>query len=207
MADAPPKPLHRTVLSLAVASCFAGSLVTSAFANPTNPTVVSGTAGIAGNGNTLTVTNTPGAVINWGAFSIGKNEITQFIQQNAASAVLNRVTGGDPSLILGTLTSNGRVFLINPNGITFGKGSQIDVGGLVASTLGLSNADFAAGRNNFTANANAGSIVNQGTINAGTGGKIYLVAPSVENSGVLAAPAGRRQRQNRLQSRRRHHSR
>src|SRR5271165_3333244 len=126
-------PWRASVLALAVASCFAPP----ALANPTNPTVVSGTAGFGSSGNTLTVTNSPGAVINWGAFSIGQNEVTRFIQQTAASAVLNRVTGGDPSLILGTLSSNGRVFLINPNGITFGQGSQIDVGGLVASTLNL----------------------------------------------------------------------
>ena len=97
-------------------------------------------------GNLLTVTNTPNAIINWGSFSIGANEITKFVQQSASSAVLNRVVGQDPSAILGALQSNGRVFLINPNGIVFGAGSQINVGGLVASTMNLSNEDFLADR-------------------------------------------------------------
>src|SRR5690606_14902950 len=95
----------------------------------------------------------PNAIINWQSFSIGANEITRFIQQSQASAVLNRVTGGggaiDPSVILGALQSNGRVFLINPSGITFGAGAQIDVAGLVASTLDISNADFLANRLRF----------------------------------------------------------
>src|SRR5208283_5202948 len=86
------------LLALAVSSCFAGA----AQANPGGPTVVSGSATFASSGNTLTVTNSPGAVINWAAFSIGKDEITRFIQQSSQSAVLNRVIGQDPSLILGT---------------------------------------------------------------------------------------------------------
>ena len=174
------------LLALAVSSCFAGA----AQANPGSPTVVSGTASFASSGNTLTVTNSPGAVINWAAFSIGKDEITRFIQQSSQSAVLNRVIGQDPSLILGTLTSNGRVYLINPNGIIFGQGSQIDVSGLVASTLNLSNADFAAGKNNFVVTPGAGKLTNQGTISAGNGGQIYLVASNIENDGVIVAPNG-----------------
>jgi filamentous hemagglutinin family protein len=95
------------------------------------------------------VTNSPNSIINWQSFSIGANEITRFTQQSAASAVLNRVTGTagriDPSVILGALQSNGRVFLLNPSGIVFGAGAQVDVAGLVASSLNLSNADFLGG--------------------------------------------------------------
>jgi filamentous hemagglutinin family protein len=159
-------------------------------ANPTGGMVVGGSATFGVSGNTLAVTNSPGAIINWQSFNIAPNEVTRFIQQTATSAVLNRVIGGDPSSILGSLTSNGRVYLINPSGITFGLGSQIDVGGLVASSLNLSNADFLAGKNNFTAVSGAGNIVNQGNLKAANGGQIYLVAPSVENSGVITAPNG-----------------
>src|SRR3954466_12955301 len=99
-------------ITLAVASCF--SVATgSAFANPTDATVVSGSAIMNRQGNLLSVTNSPGAIINWRAFSIGSNEATRFIQQSPASSVLNRVVGADPSVILGALQSNGRVFLIN----------------------------------------------------------------------------------------------
>ena len=139
--------LGRSAAAVAVAACFSGSL---ALANPTNPTVVNGTASFATAGSILNITNSPNAIINWGSFSIGVNELTRFLQQSASSAVLNRVIGQDPSAILGALQSNGKVFLLNPNGIVFGAGSQINVAGLVASTLNLSNEDFLANRMRFT---------------------------------------------------------
>jgi filamentous hemagglutinin family protein len=172
-------------VALAVAACFSGAV----WANPTNPVVVHGTASFQQAGNILNVTNSHNAIIHWGSFSIGVSELTRFIQPSALSAVLNRVTGGDPSAILGALQSNGRVFLLNPNGIVFGAGAQIDVAGLVASTLNLSNADFLAGRMNFTGGAGAGSIVNQGAINA-SGGPVYLVGNAVTNQGLITSPGG-----------------
>jgi len=144
-----PHTRHQFRLKPAYAAVLLSFTVQNAGANPLDPTVVSGQASFAASGNTLTVTNTPGAIINWQGFSIGANEITRFNQQSASSAVLNRVISNNPSSILGTLQSNGRVFLINPNGIVFGAGSVVDVAGLVASTLKLSDADFLAGRNNF----------------------------------------------------------
>lgn len=175
---------NRKLMSVAVASCFVADLV---FANPTAPLVVHGTANIHQAGNLLQVTNSPSAIINWGSFSINANEITRFIQQSASSAVLNRVVGQDPSAILGALQSNGRVFLINPNGILFGAGAQINVAGLVASTLNLSDADFLNGRMRFTEMPGAGGVVNQGAI---TGGSVYLVAPDITNSGIITSPKG-----------------
>ncbi|MFZ2391354.1 MAG: filamentous hemagglutinin N-terminal domain-containing protein, partial [Rhodoferax sp.] len=83
-------------------------------------TVVNGQASFQQLGNVRTITNTPGTVIEWPGFSIAAGEVTRFVQQNSASAVLNRITGQEPSLILGALQSNGRVFLINPNGVLFG---------------------------------------------------------------------------------------
>jgi filamentous hemagglutinin family protein len=160
------------------------------FALPTAPTVAHGSASFNTSGNTLTVTNTPNAIINWGSFSIGQNELTKFIQQSSASAVLNRVIGQDPSKILGQLQSNGRVFLINPNGILFGAGSRIDTAGLIASTLNLSDSDFLAGKLKFTNTGTAGKVENQGTITTPNGGQIFLIAPNVENSGIIHAPNG-----------------
>ena len=101
--------------------------------------------------------------------------------------MLKRVTGQDPAAILGALQSNGRVFLLNPNGIVFGAGAQINVAGLVASTLNLSNDDFLNNRMRFTDGAGAGSVVNQGSI---TGGNVYLVGKSVSNEGLIASPNG-----------------
>ena len=118
--------IRRKVITLAVASCFATEL---AHANPTGASVVSGQVSITTNGNLVQVTNSPGSIINWQGFSIGANEITRFIQQSASSTVLNRVVGVNPSVILGTLQSNGRVMLINSNGIVFGAGATIDTAG------------------------------------------------------------------------------
>lgn len=159
-------------------------------ANPTGAQVVSGQATFNQVGNTLNITNTPGAILNWQSFSIGSKETTNFIQQSASSSVLNRVAGTDPSAILGTLTSNGRVFLINPAGILVGAGATINTAGFVASALNISNADFAAGRMNFTATPNAGSVTNEGTITTPEGGTVYLIAPQVQNSGIITTPQG-----------------
>lgn len=167
----------------------------SAQANPIGATVINGAATFATTGNALTVTNTPGTIINWQGFSIGTNEITRFAQQSASSAVLNRVISNNPSSILGSLQSNGRVFLINPNGIVFGAGSTVDVAGMVASTLNLSNADFLAGRYHFTQVLGAQAISNAGKLTASqaneqSGGQIYLIATNVDNSGIITAPNG-----------------
>src|SRR5688572_3415849 len=181
--------LKAKAISLAVASCFSVSLPV-AYANPTGPSVISGQVSFNAQGNTLSITNTPGSIINWRNFSIGSNELTRFIQQSAASSVLNRVVGADPSVILGALQSNGRVFLINPSGILFGAGSQVDVAGLVASSLNLSNADFLANKLNFTALPGAGSVVNQGNITTSSGGGVYLIGPAVTNNGIITSPQG-----------------
>ena len=159
-------------------------------ANGINPTVVEGQASFSALGSSLNVTNSPGAIINWQGFSIGAGETTRFIQQNAASSILNRVLGSDPSVILGTLISNGKVFLINPSGILFGQGAHIDVAGLVASSLDLSNQDFLSGKLNFTSNLLAGRVENQGSITTPSGGSVYLIGTNVTNSGIINSPSG-----------------
>lgn len=179
--------LNRKRITLALVSCFATSC---ALANPSGPSVISGNAIFNQQGNLLSITNSPNAILNWRYFSIGANEITRFNQQSAASAILNRVVGVDPSIILGTMQSNGRVFLINSNGILFGAGARIDVAGLVASTLNLSDIDFLAGRLRFTDTPGAGGIHNQGAITTPTGGQVYLIAPNVQNSGIITSPRG-----------------
>nr|WP_307729075.1 filamentous hemagglutinin N-terminal domain-containing protein [Massilia sp. IC2-476] len=165
-----------------------------AHAAPTLPKVVAGQASFSQDGNVFSITNTPGAIINWQSFSVNAGEITRFIQQSSDSAVLNRVNGQDPSRILGALQSNGKVFLINPNGVVFGQNARVDVNGLVASTLNMSDADFLAGKKNFTAgpggNNAAGNVRNEGMITTPSGGKVFLVAPNVENTGIISAPNG-----------------
>src|SRR5918994_977632 len=97
----------------------------SALANPLGGQVVGGAASIAGQGtSSVTVTqSSQNAVINWQSFNIGAGEITRFVQPNSSATMLNRVTGdANPSTIFGTLQGNGRVFVINPNGVLIGAG-------------------------------------------------------------------------------------
>ena len=178
----------RKLLSALIAAC-CGAAVPLASANPTLPQVAAGQAAFSQQGNVFSVTNTPNTIINWASFSIGRDEITRFIQQNGDSRVLNRITGQDPSAILGTLQSNGKVYLINPNGVLFGRDSRVDVGGLVASTLNLSNADFLAGNHHFSG-AGTGAVANHGSIATPQGGQVYLIAPDVTNTGIIQAPGG-----------------
>ena len=178
--------LRRKAIAAAISLAFAPL----AQANPIGAHVVSGTVNINQSGNLLTVTNTPNAIINWQGFSIGSNETTRFIQQSSSSSVLNRVVSANPSELLGTLTSNGKVFLINPAGILVGQGARIDVPEFVASTLNLSNVNFRAGKLNFAANPNAGALENDGNITTPEGGSVYLVAPQLTNNGIITTPKG-----------------
>lgn len=151
-------PGRTKALSLAVAAALYQNTVA---ANPNGAQVVHGQVQFNQQApGQLTVSNSPNAIINWQNFNIQQHETTQFIQQHAQSAVLNRIIGQNPSQILGQLLSNGRVFLINPNGIVFGAGSQINTQGLVASTLNLSNKDFLKGNYHFIAGTKAGNILN-----------------------------------------------
>ncbi|MFA9217343.1 MAG: filamentous hemagglutinin N-terminal domain-containing protein, partial [Sphingomonadaceae bacterium] len=184
-ASKPALQLRRKLLAIVVAACFS-----SAQANPVSPQVVHGQATFNQQGSLFSIVNTPNTIIDWRSFSIAPGEITRFIQQSADSRVLNRILGQDPSQILGALQSNGKVFLINPNGVLFGPDARVDVQGLVASSLGLSNSDFLAGRNQFSAGATAGKVSNQGSLKTPAGGQIFLLAPSVENTGLITAPNG-----------------
>ena len=166
-----------------------------AVANPQGPQVVGGSATVQGQGTpTVTVTQqSNSAIINWNTFNIGTSERTNIIMPSSSSVQLDRVTGGQgPSQILGTLWSNGRVFLVNPDGILFGAGAKVDTAGLLATTHDIANADFMAGRYNFliSGNPNA-SIVNLGTLTAQSGGFAALVAPGVRNSGTITATLGK----------------
>ena len=176
------------LIAASVALIFADGIC---WANPTGAQVVNGTVGFARpNASTLNVTNSPGAIVHWQGFSIGASEVTRFIQQSASSAILNRVVGGNISQIQGQLLSNGRVFLINPSGIVVGPGAVIDTAGFVGSTLNMLDADFLAGKLRFQGDANSGSIINQGWIRTTYGGQVILVAPQIENSGLIHTPGG-----------------
>src|SRR6266403_3774773 len=161
---------------------------------PAGGTVVGGAATIQGQGGPAATVNqsSSSAIINWNTFNIGVNESVRFNQPSASSVVLNRVTGGlGPSEILGTLTANGRVFLINRDGILFGPNAVVNTAGFLATTHDIKNSDFMAGRYNFNIPGRPdASIVNQGRITATSGGFAALVAPGVRNSGTITATLG-----------------
>lgn len=162
------------------------------WANPLNPRVVHGDVSFANpNPEFLEITNSPNAIIHWEQFNVDINEITRFIQQNADSAVLNRINSADPSAIMGSLLSNGRVFIINPNGILFGKNARVDTAGLIASTLNLGDQNFLDGKLHFEGDADSGDIINQGLVTSGPGGEIIFIAPQIENQGVIQVEQGR----------------
>ncbi len=179
--------------SSVVLTTLIGALIsTPSYANPQGANVVHGTVTFDPiNASQLNITNSANAIINWQSFGIDVNQITRFIQPSASSAVLNRVIGQDPSLILGQLLSNGRVFLINPNGVVFGQQAVVDTAGLIASTLNMTDQDFLNGKLNFEGDPDSGSIENRGYIKAGENGEIFLIAPNIENSGVIETDGGR----------------
>jgi len=155
---------------------------------PTGGQVVAGQATIGQSGSRMDVNQTTNkAILNWNSFSIGSGAQVNFNQPNSNSVALNRVLGSDPSAIYGSLTANGQVFLVNPNGVLFGRGARVDVGGLVASSMGISNADFMNGNNRFTRDGSTASVVNEGNMYAKY---VALLAPEVRNSGLISATLG-----------------
>ena len=157
-------------------------------ANPHGGSVVHGDIHFgAGTGGNLQIhQGSANAIINWDSFSIAAGELTQFLQPGTSSAVLNRVTGGDPSAIHGALQANGNVFVINPNGILVGPSGTIDVHGLVLSTLDVSDGEFLAGGDQVFQGASDKGVTNLGRINA-IGGDVFFIGKNVTNSGSITA--------------------
>ncbi|HGB4916392.1 TPA: filamentous hemagglutinin N-terminal domain-containing protein [Salmonella enterica subsp. enterica serovar Welikade] len=173
-----------------------GMLPGLALANPDLPVggqVVAGQGSISTSGNQMTIhQGTHGLVTNWHSFDIGQNHTVQFVQPDSSAVALNRVTGGHESQILGTLTANGQVMLVNPAGVMFGKGARVNTAGLLASTKNISTEDFMAGRYTFSGGSHPGAeIVNQGSLTTTKGGYIVLAADRVRNSGTLSTPSGK----------------
>ncbi|MGX3067547.1 two-partner secretion domain-containing protein, partial [Ursidibacter arcticus] len=174
------------------------SIFTLGFAAPTFASglqgmdVVHGTATMSVNGKNTTITNSPDAIINWKQFNINKDELVRFVQESSNSAVFNRVTSDQVSQLKGTLNSNGQVFLINPNGIFFGKDSVIDTAGFVASTLNIADEDIKRGNLAFAQAKDKAmaEIVNNGLITVSPNGTVALVGGSVKNNGIIKAENG-----------------
>ncbi|KAA5843263.1 filamentous hemagglutinin N-terminal domain-containing protein [Pseudomonas chlororaphis] len=163
-----------------------------AFALPGGAAIVAGDAGIhtTVDGKHMTVDQKSNKLItNWNDFSVAGDESVSFHQPGSQSIALNRVLGTNGSDIQGRINANGKVFLINPNGVVFGKSAQVNVGGLVASTQNISDKDFLDGTYRFTGNSSS-AVSNAGQITASEGGSVALLGAQVSNSGVIQAQMG-----------------
>ena len=150
------------------------------------------TIGTPTNGSLTITQSSPNAVINWNSFSVGQPNTVAFAQPGSTSAILNRVTGNTPSTIAGSLRANGQVYLVNPNGVAITSSGTVDVGGgFVASTLGISNDDFMAGKRTFTGTGSSAAISNAGKINVGSRGFVGLLGGTVSNEGKINVPLGK----------------
>ncbi|MGH6980439.1 MAG: filamentous hemagglutinin N-terminal domain-containing protein, partial [Stellaceae bacterium] len=167
-------------------------MTTPAWAGPHGGQVVGGQAIIQTlNQETLIKQSTKKSIINWNSYNVLKGESVVYQEPNSKSISLNRVLGGQAATILGKIQSNGQVWLVDPNGVLFGKGATVNAAGLLATTADIANSDFLAGKYQFgiaSPNATAG-VANYGTINT-QGGSTVLAAPTVDNEGTITAKLG-----------------
>ena len=160
---------------------------------PTGAQINSGSASfIADIGtNKLDITqNSQNLSTNWNTFNIGQDATVNFIQPNKSSVAINHVIDSNASQIMGRLNANGQVFLLNPNGVVFSPTAQVNVGGIVASTLNLNDAEIVNDTYILKGDPNSNAAIeNSGSIVA-TGGTVALIAPNVKNSGTISTPDG-----------------
>ena len=157
---------------------------------PTGGQIVGGSGQIQQTGNTTTIhQNSSTLSLNWQSFNIGPDQTVNFVQPGSNAIAINRIFASTPSEIYGHLNANGQVWLINPNGVLFGQSAQVNVGGLVASTLDVDDSTIDSSTRRFSGNGK-GSIVNRGSINAANGGYVALIGNQVSNQGVITAQLG-----------------
>ncbi|MCM8831196.1 MAG: filamentous hemagglutinin N-terminal domain-containing protein, partial [Candidatus Omnitrophica bacterium] len=161
------------------------------FALPEGEEVISGQANFERLDSTLNIyTPSEKLIVNYESFSIAQSEVVNFHQPSSSSIALNRVVGVLPSEIFGKLAANGRIFIVNPNGVLFGPNSSVDVPALVVSTLDISNEDFLNGNYKFFKSEKSSYVVNQGNIIIRNGGYVCLLSQAIENSGKIEAEFG-----------------
>ncbi len=162
-----------------------GACAGAALAGPTGEQVVSGSARFARDGNSTIIEAANNTIINYSSFNIGAGESVRFVQPSAAARVLNRDLSGNRSLINGSLTANGIVYIANPAGVFFGGQSVVNVAGLYAAAGSITNRDFL---NNIDLFSDLeGSVVNEGHIQ---GHLVHLIGQRVVNRGTIFSDNG-----------------
>src|SRR6185437_9746807 len=138
----------------------------AAQAGPSGGQVVAGNGQISSSATTTTITqSSQNLSLNWRSFNIAPQETVDFVQPSASAVAVNHIFDTNGTQILGHLNANGQVYLINPNGILFGRGSVVNVGGIVASTLNPTEATSSSATRSFSGSG-SGSVSNEGTITA-----------------------------------------
>ncbi|MFO1242655.1 MAG: filamentous hemagglutinin N-terminal domain-containing protein [Rickettsiales bacterium] len=184
---------YRTLLASTALCCLPCIPVQAA---PAGGTVSAGSAIIGQTANITTVTqSTNRAAIDWNSFNIGAGERVDFKQPSTSAITLNRIHDQNPSQILGSITANGTVILSNPSGMVFSKNSKVDVGSLIATTADISNDAFLQdGPLKLTIPGHADAkIIANGSITAKDAGLVAILAPNVENNGIITAKLGKAQ--------------
>ncbi len=203
MSNSPRQHAHRgrpPLAPAARAAAIAGALLSAlvspgaALAGPTGGQVVAGSGTIARPDATTTLIQqqSQSLAIDWTGFDVAGHELVRFQQPSSSAAVLNRIFNELPSQIHGSIQANGQVFIMNPNGVIFGPGARVEVGGLMASSLDMELADFMDGNYRFSASGGSvpGAVINRGLIKAATGGGVALLGGTVRNDGVIVADLG-----------------
>ena len=172
---------------VAVFSCLFSSI---SHPSPTGGEISSGIGAITQSDATTTVTQSSQQLsLDWQSFNILAHETVNFVQPSSTSVAVNRILDTNGTRILGQLNATGQLYLINPNGILFGQGSQVSASGLIASALDLNNADFSGNSQTFSGNG-SGGVINQGNLIAGNHGYVALLGNTVKNQGTIKAPKG-----------------
>ncbi len=185
---------ERLCLAYACFSLLLGLHTGNVIAGPEGGLVTAGQATISTPTATSTVINqaTQNVAIDWQSYNVKQNELVQYLQPNAAASALNKIFDQNPSQIFGTIKANGQVILVNPNGVFFSPTARVSVGSLIASGIDIKTNDFMQGKLNFDAGGAGGDgvVVNQGLIEAATGGSVNLIGKAVSNEGLILAHAG-----------------
>ncbi|MBX9744310.1 MAG: filamentous hemagglutinin N-terminal domain-containing protein, partial [Chlamydiales bacterium] len=162
----------------------------SLIALPSGGEVIHGYATLLPSSKDFQINANGKAILHWDSFNIAPGEAVRFVQSQMSQAILNRVTSGSASEILGNLQANCPIYLINPNGVLIGSSACIDTAGFLASTANLSNEVFWQGSEMLFQEFGNGSIVNLGKINVSQGDVFLIARAGIDNQGTIEVPNG-----------------
>ncbi|UZE45618.1 YDG domain-containing protein [Selenomonas sputigena] len=188
MKTASNKQLRRTILCALFAGIVAAPFAAqTAYALPiegTNAATNKTEADISTSGTVMDITGkTAHNILKWENFSIDSGEKVRFDGGHQTRDYLNLVTGEGASNIYGTIEGGRNVYLVNPHGILFAAGSQVNTGALYLSTANptdiatATNAFKTNGTSPLTASAQMGDVLNLGTVKTS---KLYIEGKNVK---------------------------